>query len=45
MPTRAIRVWNASASAWESVGIEAPDTSIFLTYSWNEENQSWDTVV
>jgi len=24
MPTRAIKVWNQSASAWENVGIEAP---------------------
>jgi hypothetical protein len=33
MPTRSIKVWNQSASAWENVGIEAPDTSVFLTNS------------
>jgi hypothetical protein len=30
---RSIKVWNASASAWEGVGVELPSTADFLSGS------------
>lgn len=33
MTVRTIKVWNASASAWEGVGVEAPDFGEFVSAS------------
>lgn len=33
MAVRSIKVWNASASAWEGVGVELPSTADFLSGS------------
>ena len=33
MPTRSIKVWNATAAAWEDVAVAQPDTSAFVQNS------------
>ena len=33
MPTRAIKVYNSTTSAWEDVGLAQPDTANFLAKS------------